>query len=99
MIGKGNSLSRDIIDVDAHSRYPSVPYEFQNGSSPHLSSDCNKADVDLSLELSTESSSLPCKRVCVYPRRQITTIPENLTMLSMSDDNWVAFSHTDQRGN
>ena len=97
MIGKGNSASRDIMHGDALGTFPSVPYKFQDRSSPHIASDCNKADVDLSLELSTErSGSLPCKRVCVYSRAQNMTIPEDCTMLPMSDDNWVVFSHTDQ---
>ena len=95
MIGKGNSASRDMHG-DAHGTFPSVPYKFQDGSSTHLSSDCNKADVDLSLELSTERrGSLPCKRVRVYPRAQNMTIPEGCTMLPISDDKWVVFSHTD----
>ncbi|KAF3441435.1 hypothetical protein FNV43_RR15349 [Rhamnella rubrinervis] len=98
--GKGNSLSRDVMHGDVHSTFLPDPYKFQTGSSPHLASDRNMADVDSSSKLPIESSSSsPFKRVCVYPRVQISIIPEGRIMLPMSDDNWVAFSHTEQRGN
>ncbi|XP_015899794.3 double-stranded RNA-binding protein 1 isoform X1 [Ziziphus jujuba] len=92
--GKGSSSLSDIVYGNATS--PSIPYEFQNGSSSHLASSSAQLTVDSSPELSAGRSILSYKRVTVYPHGQNMMIPEGSTLLPMSDDNWVAFSHPKQ---
>ncbi|XP_026412181.1 double-stranded RNA-binding protein 1-like isoform X2 [Papaver somniferum] len=94
------NLSKPVVDEGQFRNHPSVASSFKpDDNEPSLCTmvsqfaDLSTAASNMSTMFPTEMrSSLLCNRVRVYPRKPDMVFPEGVTVMPISDDQWVAVS-------
>ncbi|XP_050381471.1 double-stranded RNA-binding protein 1-like isoform X2 [Argentina anserina] len=87
-VGGGSTPPGNVHGLEPKTSHSASPVS-QNGSLSTLPSD-HTSDMDPTLE--PPAKRLFTNKVTVYPRMAVT-LPEDCTVLPISDENWIAVSH------